>query len=61
LANLRPNKPVIPLKIILIELKLQLERDIPADKIEGLDKIDKEKLTKYINNMTKFIESYVYT
>ena len=61
MANLRPDKPVIPLKIILIELKLQLERDIPADKIGSLDKIDKETLTKYINNMTKFIESYVYT
>ena len=61
MANLRPDKPVIPLKIILIELKLQLERDILADKIEGLDKLDEETLTKYVNHMTKSIESYVYT
>jgi hypothetical protein len=40
---------------------LQLERDILAEKIEGLDKLDEETLTNYVNDMTKSIESYVFT
>lgn len=40
---------------------MQLERDILAEKIEGLDKLDEETLTNYVNDMTKSIESYVFT
>lgn len=38
-----------------------MERDILADKIEGLDKLDEDTLTNYVNDMTKSIESYVFT
>lgn len=61
LANLRPDKPVIPLKIIVQELKLLLEKEIQSGKLERIEKLDEQLLTKYVNQLTKSLESYVYT
>lgn len=61
LANLRPDKPVIPLKIIVQELKFLLEREIQSGKLERIEKLDEQLLTKYVNQLTKSLESYVYT
>ena len=61
LANLRPDKPVIPLKIIVQELKYLLEREIESGRLERIEKLDEQLLTKYVNQLTKSLESYVYT
>jgi len=61
LANLRPDKPVIPLKIIVQELKFLLERELQSGKLERIEKLDERMLTEYVNQLTKSLESYVYT
>ena len=61
LANLRADKPVIPLKIIIIELKTRLQRDLATQEIESLREFDEEALTKYVNELIASLSSYIYT
>jgi hypothetical protein len=47
--QMRPDKPVIPLKIIVQELKYLLEREIESGRLERIEKLDEQLLTKYVN------------
>ena len=58
LANLRPDKPVIPLSLLTYELKLSLERDVKAGTI-NLDKITEEALMTYVEKMIDHLEKVV--
>jgi len=58
LANLRPDKPVIPLSLLTYELKLSLERDAKAGTI-NLDKITEDSLKTYVKKMIDHLEKVV--
>jgi len=52
---------VIPLKIIIIELKLNLEKDITNGELTSLQDLDEEILTEYVNKLIQNLESFIYT
>lgn len=51
---------MIPLKILLTEVKLNLKKDIQNGDIT-LRELNEESLTAYLNGMCKNLEKYVYT
>lgn len=61
LSNLRPNKPVIPLKVIEVELKLSMERDIQGGRLVSVEELDETTFSDYVNELIVSLEGYVYT
>jgi len=60
LSNLSSDKPVIPLKILMQELKLSLKRDIESEEIV-LEEMDEDSLIQYLSELQTPLGRYVYT
>jgi hypothetical protein len=60
LANLRTDKPVVPLKIIQRELRISLSREISKGELNLLD-MEEEALTKHVNDLIEQLEEYICT
>ena len=58
---MRPDRPVIPLKILLTEIRLSLRKDMESQEIESLSDLDEEALGKYVARLLESLESYVFT
>lgn len=61
LAHLSPARPVIPLKILVTELRVSLRKDLESQEIESLRDLDEEQLSAYVTALIQSLESYVYT
>ena len=46
---------------MLVEVRLNLIRDLESQEIESLNDLNEESLTEYINKLIVSLESYVYT
>jgi len=63
--NLDKDRPVVPLKILFTELKIQLRKDLDSGELEDLAHLDPEgnpgAMHKYLYALIHRLEAFVYT
>ena len=63
--HLHADRPVIPLKILYIEMKIALKRDLESREVESLDELDPQRnpgaLENYVEGVIRSLEWYLYT
>lgn len=65
LFNLNKERPIVPLKILIVELEIQLAKDLESGELETLNDLEPSlqpgALQKYLFKLLNHLETYIYT